>query len=102
MYATVVGWLVGIGIGIVGLVVGILLLKALARARVSWWTSLVGLVAVGGPAVGAVVGSILAQGDAAAGLPLTRGFGSLTIAARIGWSLALFFGAGAVFGLFRA
>ncbi|HVG95235.1 MAG TPA: mechanosensitive ion channel family protein [Planctomycetota bacterium] len=102
MYATVLGWLVGIGIGIVGLVVGILLLKALARARVSWWTSLVGLVAVGGPAVGAVVGSILAQGDAAAGLPLTQGFGSLTIAARIGWSLALFFGAGAVFGLFRA
>ncbi len=94
-----VGWLIGLGVGIAGLVLGQGILRALVRLRVPWWSSVAGGLLALGPAAGLLVGAWLAVGKAEA---VAFGSGDAHLAARAGWSLVLFFSATTVYGLVRS
>lgn len=90
------GWTAGAAVAVVALLVAISFVKLLARMKVAWWPSLVAPAAALGPALGLLAGAWLTRGDLAAvafwspeGHP----------AARVGWSLLLFFCATGAYGL---
>lgn len=91
-----IGWLAGTAVAVVGLGFAVFVIKLLARLKVAWWRSLVAPAAAFGPAVGLLAGAWLTTGT----------FGAVAFwtadghpAARVGWSLLLFFGATGVYGL---
>src|SRR5689334_4699614 len=91
---------VGIGIGVLGLALGASVLRRLARRRVVWWFSVAGPLLSFGPALGLVLGTWLATGDADSvwfWTPTPTPWPAL-----LGWSLFLFFGVTALFALVRA
>jgi len=94
-----VGWLVGLGVGIAGLVIGQGILRALVRLKVPWWPSVAGGLLALGPAAGLLVGAWLAVGSTDA---VAFGSGDAPVAARIGWTLVLFFAASTAYGLIRS
>lgn len=90
------GWTAGAAVAVVALLVAISFVKLLARMKVAWWPSLVAPAAAVGPALGLLAGAWLTRGELAAvafwtpeGHP----------AARVGWSLLLFFSATGAYGL---
>ncbi len=90
------GWTAGAAVAVLALVVAISFVKLMARMKVAWWPSLVAPAAALGPALGLLAGAWLTQGELAAmafwapqGHP----------AARVGWSLLLFFSATGAYGL---
>ena len=95
-----IGWLLGIGIAILGLALGVQVLRGLARRRVVWWPSIAGPLLTFGPALGVLLGTWYATGDVDAVL-----FWSPTPTpwpALLAWSVVLFFGVTALFALVRA
>lgn len=94
--APLAAWGVGVVVGALALVVGVLCLKALARARVPWWPALVAPAFAFGPAIALLVGAFLVTGDVAS---LLFWDDACRPTARTGWSLLVFFGATGVYGL---
>jgi len=94
-----IGWLIGLGVGIAGLVIGQGILRTLVRLRVPWWPSVAGGLLVLGPAAGLLVGAWVSAGTTDA---VAFASGDATVAARIGWSLVLFFAASTAYGLVRS
>ncbi len=92
-----IGWLAGFGIGVLGLVLGLFAIRFLVRRRVSWWQPLLGPALSLGPALGLVLGPWIGTGD-----PSWSVFGEpKAVAANLGWSLVVFFGATSLFGFVR-
>jgi small-conductance mechanosensitive channel len=94
-----IGWLLGLGVGIAGLVIGQGILRTLVRLRVPWWPSVAGGLLVLGPAAGLLVGAWVSAGTTGA---VAFGSGDATVPARLGWSLVLFFAASTAYGLVRS
>jgi small-conductance mechanosensitive channel/CRP-like cAMP-binding protein len=94
-----VGWLLGAGIGVLGLAVGVQVLRSLARRRVAWWPSVAGPLLTFGPALGLILGTWFATTDLDRVLFWRVG---TAWPAMVGWSLVLFFGVTAVFAVIRA
>ena len=93
------GILLGAAVGVVGFVVGLLLLKFLARTRVAWWPSLMAPALTFGPAIGVLVGTLAHQGDVQSVLFWEE---ACVWPARLAWSVLAFFGATALYGIVRA
>ena len=93
------GWLVGVGVSLVGIVLGQSLLRMLVRLRVPWWSSVAAPLLVFGPALGLLVGTWLHAGTTEA---VALGGAEAWGAARVAWSLLVFFAAGTLFEMVRA
>ncbi len=95
MYA----WLIGIGVGLLGVVIGQAILRMLVRLRVPWWGSVAAPLLIVGPAIGILVGTWLHAGDLGA---VALGGEDAWTAAKIGWSIVVFLAANTVFEIVRA
>ena len=95
-----IGWLLGVGIGVLGLAVGVQVLRHLARTGVAWWTSVAGPLLFFGPALGLILGTWFATGDLDQVLFWTPA--PTAWPAMLGWSIVLFFGVTAIFAVVRA
>jgi small-conductance mechanosensitive channel/CRP-like cAMP-binding protein len=90
------GWLLGVGVGIAGTLLGFLALRWLLRRQAAWSGSVAAPLLLFGPAVGLLLGSVLGGG------PLWFGPGAERAPVNAAWSILAFFGATAVFGVARA
>jgi small-conductance mechanosensitive channel/CRP-like cAMP-binding protein len=90
------GWTAGAAVAVATGLIAISFVKLLARTKVVWWPALVAPAAAVGPALGLLAGAWLTQGDVAAALFWTPGGHP---AARVGWSLLVFFAATGAYGL---
>jgi len=93
------GWLVGVGVGLVGIVIGQALLRTLVRLRVPWWPSVAAPLLLFGPAIGMIVGTWLHAGELSA---VSLGGADAWDTAKVGWSLLVFLAANTAFDLVRA
>ena len=94
--ASTLGWVSGSVVGVVVLLYALRLLRGMARRRVPWWPSFIGLALSLGPALGLLVSA------AAEGRPLGWGSGPEHLASDVAWSLLVFFGVWTGLGLVRA
>jgi small-conductance mechanosensitive channel/CRP-like cAMP-binding protein len=94
--SALLGWAAGAIVGVTALVLGILGVKLLAKLKVAWWPSLVAPAAAIGPAIGLLTGAWLATGSLSS---ILFWGDDAHAAARLGWGLALFFGATGAYGL---
>src|SRR5437773_5059497 len=93
------GWAMGLAVAVVGLFLGLSILRGLARRRLSWWGSLVAPLLLYGPALGLLVAAAVRTGSVEGALYWED---LSPWSARLAWSLILFFGATALFGFVRA
>lgn len=91
-----VGWVLGALVGMAALAAAVLAVKLLARLRVPWWPALVAPAGAVGPAIALLAGAALSRGDL--GVVAFWSDGAHP-AARLGWSLLLFFAATGAYGL---
>lgn len=91
-----VGWVLGAFVGMAALVAAVFAVKLLARLRVPWWPALVAPAGAVGPAIALLAGAALSEGDL--GVVAFWSDGAHR-AARLGWSLLLFFAATGAYGL---
>lgn len=96
---SVYGWLIGIGVGLAGVVVGQAILRMLVRLRVPWWGSVAAPLLILGPAIGLLVGTWFQAGDIGA---ISFGGDDAWTAAKIGWSVVVFLAANTAFEIVRA
>jgi small-conductance mechanosensitive channel/CRP-like cAMP-binding protein len=87
-------WPIALGLGVVGFLVGLWVLRRLIRRGVPWWSSVAAPLLLFGPAL-ALLGGARGQG-------LSATPGAEHWAANVAWSVLVFFGATAAFGLVRA